>query len=177
MNAIEKNTLRKFKLFFAWQDDKEEDWLREMARKGWHLSSWGLPGFYNFIRGEPQDVIYRLDFVAAKIDLVDYLQLFQDAGWEHLGSLVGWQYFRKPAEAEGANEIYTDPESKVQRHQRLLAYLVIFLPIMIVLFTRIGDPSSVPFFGVMKLFGAVVLLLYAYAMVRIFMRIDRLRRR
>jgi hypothetical protein len=177
MNAMEKKTLRRFKLFFAWQDDKEEDWLREMARKGWHLSSFGLPGFYNFIQGEPQDVVYRLDFITTKIDMDEYLQLFQDAGWEHLGSLVGWQYFRKPAEAEGANEIYTDPESKIQRHRRMLAYFTIFLPIMIVLFIRIGDPSSYPFLGVMKLFFAGVLILYAYAMVRIFIRLDQLRRR
>ncbi|UCF59906.1 MAG: DUF2812 domain-containing protein [Anaerolineaceae bacterium] len=177
MNTMDKNRLRKFKLFFAWQDDKEEDWLREMARMGWHLFSLGLPGFYNFTRGEPRDVVYRLDFTTSKIDMDEYLQLFQDAGWEHLGSLVGWQYFRKPAEAEGMNEIYTDPESKIQRHQRLLGYLMLFLPIMIVLFTRIGDPMAYPFFGVMKLFSAVVLLLYAYAVVRIFMRINQLRRR
>lgn len=177
MKEIEKKTFRKFKLFFAWQDDKEEDWLREMARKGWHLSSFGLPGFYNFTRGEPQDMVYRLDFIMSKIDMADYLQLFRDAGWEYFGTLGGWQYFRKPAEAEGANEIYTDPESKVKRHQRLLGYLIVFLPIMIVLFTRIGDPSSTPFFGVMKLFSAVVLILFAYAMVRLFMRINQLRRR
>ncbi len=177
MNAMEKKTLRRFKLFFAWQDDKEEDWLREMANKGWHLSSFGLPGFYSFSLGEPQDVVYRLDFITSKIDMADYLQLFRDAGWEHLGSLVGWQYFRKPADTEGVNEIYTDPESKIQRHRRLVGYLLFFLPIMIVLFTRIGDPSSYPFFGVMKIFSAIVLILYAYAMVRIFMRMNQLRRR
>ncbi|HEY46444.1 MAG TPA: DUF2812 domain-containing protein [Anaerolineae bacterium] len=174
---MEKKTLRRLKWFFAWQDDQEEEWLRDMARKGWHLSALGLPGFYTFTHGEPQDVVYRLDFTTPKIDMDEYMQLFRDAGWEHLGSLAGWQYFRKPADVEGANQIYTDPESKIQRYRRLLGYLTLFLPIMIVLFTRIGDPSSVPFFSVMKLFSAVVLIFFAYAMVRILMRINQLRRR
>jgi hypothetical protein len=177
MNAMEKKTFRKFKLFFAWQDDKEEDWLREMARNGWHLSALRLPGFYTFTQGEPQDVVYQLDFITSKIEMAEYLQLFRDAGWEYFGTLGGWQYFRKPAEAEGANEIYTDPESKIQRHRRLLGYLTLFLPIMIVLLTRIGDRSYATFFSGMKLFCAGVLVLYAYAVVRIFMRMRQLQRR
>jgi len=30
-------TISKIKWFWAWQDEKEEAWLSNMARDGWHL--------------------------------------------------------------------------------------------------------------------------------------------
>lgn len=175
---MEKTTLHKFKWFWAWQDHKEETWLRDMARQGWHLTSLGVPGFYTFRRGHPQDIFYRLDFITSRQrqDFEEYRQLFEDAGWEHIGTMSGWQYFRKPAEAGGASEIYTDAESKIQKYYRLFSYLLIFLPIMIVVTTRIGDGEAPAYLQVMTLFSAFILILYAYALVRIAMRIRELKR-
>ena len=118
--------IRKFKWFWAWQDDDEEAWLREMSLQGWHLSSIGGPGLYIFALGEQRDYVYRLDYRhPARMEKDAYLQLFQDAGWEHLGSLSGWQYFRKIARAEEPLDIYTDVESKVEKYRRLLGVLVV----------------------------------------------------
>ena len=36
--AVERKTIRKWKLFWAWQDHEEEIWLREMSQQGYHLS-------------------------------------------------------------------------------------------------------------------------------------------
>ena len=78
---MEKTSLRKFKWFWAWQDEAEEDWLREMSQQGWHLSSVGIPTVYDFESGEPADIVYRLDYRSYfKMDIEDYLHLFRDAG-------------------------------------------------------------------------------------------------
>ncbi|HNT75424.1 MAG TPA: DUF2812 domain-containing protein [Anaerolineae bacterium] len=131
-----ENTIRKFKWFWAWQDDKEEAWLTQMSREGWHLASLGFPGFYNFTVGEPSHYVYRLDFFTETKDYTHYLQLFKDAGWEHLGRWGGWQYFRILAQEGESPEIYTDPDSKVQKYRRLLAFLIVFLPVWNVVILR-----------------------------------------
>ena len=127
MNA---NIETKFKWFWAWQDDIEESWLSEMAAKGYHLDHITFPCFYQFRRGEPGKFVYRLDYQTLKIkDRESYLQLFADAGWEHVGKMAGWEYFRKAYQNGEAPDIYSDVESKVSKYQRILTYLVIFLPI------------------------------------------------
>ena len=169
----EGEMVRKHKWFWAWQDEKEEAWLREMSQKGLHLASLGFAGFYYFTAGEPANYVYRLDFVTASKDYQNYLQLFKDAGWEHRGHMGGWQYFRTLAGGGELPEIYSDPDSKIQKYYRVLAYLTIFLPIMIVIFTRDNVP---PYFAVIKLVYAVFMIVYAFAMVKLFGRIRELKR-
>ena len=158
-----KTTLRKVKLFLLWQDQKEEAWLRQMAQQGWHLTS-VAPLVYTFVRGDPRDDVYRLDYLTSKADYEEYKQLFQDAGWELVGEMMGWQYFRKPVSTDGPNEIYTDAESKVERYRRVMAYMVIFVPINVV-WLVIDLP------GPIKLVMALTMVLWAYSAVRIFGRI------
>lgn len=169
------DTKREFKWFWAWNDEKEEAWLREMAQQGWHLTKAGAFGVYTFEKGAPKDVVYRLDFKLADVDKVEYLQLFADVGWEHVGEMNGWQYFRIEV-AEGETlEIYTDDASKIKKYQRLLLFLTIFLPILSTsLFSLSEDPSSL--MRVMGLISAGLLLLYVYAMVRLFLRIQELKK-
>lgn len=173
---MQETTMTKLKIFTAWQDEKEEAWLRKKAQEGWHLSSFVLPCVYRFQRGEPRDIVYRLDFVTSRTPLPDYLQLFEDAGWEHLGSMMGWQYFRKPASAAGANEIYTDPQSKVQKYRRLLGYLAIFLPVMVVTLIANRGAPSYGFIPSWRFFVFMVFLIMMYGFARIAMRIRQLER-
>lgn len=165
---MKETTLRKVKLFFLWQDEQEEAWLRQMAQQGWHLSS-VAPLVYTFVRGEPRDVVYRLDYLTVKGDYEEYKQLFKDAGWELVGTMLSWQYFRKPASAKGPKEIYTDAESKVERYRRVLAYLVIFLPVYVTLLV-----ADLP--GPITVLMALIVLLWAYSIVRIIGRMRQLQR-
>jgi len=167
---MEKTTTRKYKWFWAWQDEAEEAWLQEMSQQGWHLSSVGVPTVYDFEPGEPADFVYRLDYRSHfKMDKEDYLQLFRDAGWEYIGEMTGWQYFRKQAQPGEELEIYTDAESKISKYQRLLAFLaILMLPLFMALITMRG---RFPFFIIFPLF-----LLYVYALIRILVRIDQLKR-
>jgi len=91
---MENQTVRKFKWFWAWQDDKEEAWLSEMAQAGWHMK------WPPFLVSTPSRPVHREMMSIGSISLpqiriIKLLQLFQDAGWVHLGSMGGWQYFRK----------------------------------------------------------------------------------
>ena len=172
-------TISKFKWFWAWQDEKEEAWLHEMAQQGLHLRSVAGPGYYEFEMGEPRNEYYRMDYIVDRKDYLNYLQLFKDAGWEHLGEMGGWQYFRTKAEGTAIPEIYTDKDSKAQKYQRLITILVVFLPFFITITTRPVDSSS-EFAGLYfagKMIGMFLMLLYVVAMIKIFQRIQELKKR
>ena len=163
--------VRKVKFFGVWQDQEEEIWLRKLAREGWHLSSL-FPLVYTFTRGEPRDDVYRLDFNESRKDLDEYLQLFRDAGWEYVGSLTGWQYFRKPYEAGEAAEIYTDAESKIQKYRRVRMRLAALMPAVL---ATVANPAFGPASSI-RVFVAAVLLLLVYALVRVSQRVRQLKR-
>jgi uncharacterized membrane protein (DUF485 family) len=177
--------IKKSKWFWHWEDDKEEAWLREMARQGMHLQRVDYFGQYTFATGEPRDVVYRLDFVQSNRKTDDYFQLFRDAGWEYVGEMVGWQYWRKEVKAGESLEIFTDVESKVQKYRRLLGFLaIVFLPVWMGLFnmrnllgTRLIGAHWIEwvFAGIMVLL-LTVFVLYIYIFIRIFQRIRQLRR-
>lgn len=170
-------TIKKFKWFWAWQDEKEEAWLGAMAAEGLHLEAISLPGTYHFRQGEPGNYVYRLDFQTLRArDRDDYLQLFEDAGWEHIGDMGGWVYFRHIVNGSEIPEIYSDRESKLIKYQRLIAYLIVFLPMMIILLTHASDVLRYgPWMGILVLFIASLMLLYALAMIQIFRRMNQIR--
>lgn len=171
------DTIQKFKWFWAWQDEKEEAWLAEMSQQGYHLEKISLPGQYTFRQGEPGNYVYRLDFQALHAkDRESYLQLFADSGWEHLGDMGGWVYFRHVVNGSEIPEIYSDMESKLGKYQRLIGYLVIFLPIMIILLPKVSDTLRYgPFMGILVVLSAGILLLYSLAMILIFRRMSQLK--
>lgn len=175
---MEKKMLRKFKWYWAWQDEEEENWLREMSQDGWHLSSVGIPTIYDFKFGKPEDFVYRLDYRPhSRMDREDYFQLFEDAGWEHVGEMSGWQYFRKPASAEGGLEIFTDRESKIEKYRRLLGFLIIlFLPLLVSFSTVMRSSFNSTWILILRLIITPLLILYAYACVKLFLRIRKLQR-
>ena len=168
---MEKVRVRKFKWFWAWQDETEEAWLREMSNEGLHLSRISFPTLYDFESGEAMDYVYRLDYRSHwKMDQEEYLQLFQDAGWERVDEMSGWHYFRKLARPGEELEIYTDAESKIGKYQRLLAFLGI---LMLPLFIGLINMRDLPYGGmsVVQVFIFLMFLLYVYAMVKLFIRI------
>jgi hypothetical protein len=175
---MEKNTFTKFKWFWAWQDEAEEAWLGEMSKKGYHLVSTGVPTLYTFAPGEPRDYIYRLDFhTFSKRDKQEYLQLFSDAGWEHLGEMSAWQYFRKEARPGEADEIFTDNESKRAKYKRVLAFLCLFFPVLTFVFWgRLAGDYPIPWWGAIQVIILLVMALFTYAIIRLVIRIKQLKK-
>ena len=177
-----ENTIRKIKWFWVWQDAQEEAWLRSMSQKGWHLSSVGLPCIYKFRAGEPQDYVYRLDYqMFPKKDKQEYQQLFRDAGWEYIGEMSAWQYFRKEVKEQEPLEIYTDAESKIAKYKRILAFLWFFWIVLIAIFPARGILIDNPYpwwsaIQATQVFTLLIWLLFTYAIIRLTLRIRQLKR-
>lgn len=106
-------------------DEALDRWLEELAHQGLHLQRVDcLRSRWVFKRGEPAEMTYRLDFRVWKAS-ADYLQLFADAGWDHVDSSVGWHVWRTPRNATRTPEIFTDTASQVAKYKRLLWVLII----------------------------------------------------
>jgi hypothetical protein len=117
--------VRKIRWFWDDADHAIERWLESMARQGLHLRRIRcLRTLFIFERGEPAEVSYRIDFRLWRAD-AHYLQLFQDAGWERVDELLGWQYWRAPAGTVRVAEIFTDVESMSRKYKHLIMLFVI----------------------------------------------------
>ncbi|MEE0858745.1 MAG: DUF2812 domain-containing protein [Acutalibacteraceae bacterium] len=128
------NKLKKeFHAFLLSDYEKEEEYLRKMHNKGYKLVKVKLPGFYYFEKCEPEDVVYRLDFNPQKItDKQNYLQMYEDYGWEYMQDLNEFSYFRKASNNVDDKdiEIFSDSESRLDMMKRIITKRMI--PLMII---------------------------------------------
>lgn len=131
--------IQKTKWFWPWQDNQEEAWLEQMSKQGLHLKQAHFMSQYDFVKGQPETYTYRLDFQNSLKwkNNDEYLRLFADAGWEHLGVKGGWQYFRKLVKSGEGTEIFTDPESKIQKYNRYLTFLGLTYPSFLVVLVAV----------------------------------------
>jgi hypothetical protein len=70
-------THKQFHWFWAWDDEKEEIWLRGLANLGWHFKSVSMPGNYILEQGEPKDYVYRLDYFTEPRDKATICKSFR----------------------------------------------------------------------------------------------------
>jgi len=169
----------KRKWFWAWHDEKEEAWLAEMAQQGLILEDIPFPGSYQFKLGEPANYVYRLDYQSLKTkDKESYLQLFSDAGWENVGEMGGWMYFRIRANNGDAPEIFSDLESKIGKYQRVLTFLIIFLPLSVVLMPNLINAADRygPFVSILAGLNYLLMILYAIGVFQLIRRISQLKK-
>lgn len=173
-----ENISRKFKWIRGWQDDKEESWLRGMSLKGYHLLSYSFAGIYTFRKGEPHDYVYQLDYQPnSKKAESDYLQLFQDAGWEQVAEFLSWHYFRKEPNPGEATEVFTDAETRIAKYKRLLSVvLAAGVPSSVVLLAiPVWDKNSPSWSIVFTVLGLLFVGFYVYASLKINKKIKQLR--
>jgi len=171
----EKMSRRVFKAFGAWQDEKEERWLRQMAREGWRLKNVNVM-VYTFDRAEPADLVYRMDYrVLAKKERAEYEGLFRAAGWEFVCDFANWKYFRTPVRAGSNPDIFSDTESRLQKYRRLASLLTVLLVTQSVWTIRIIRGGGGPPRVIMALW-AVLMALWVYAIVRLALQIRKLKR-
>lgn len=115
------------KWFWAWDYDKEETWLNEMAAKGFSLVAVGFCT-YTFEEETEQEYQIRLELlnqVPTHPESQAYIRFLEEAGVEYLGSILRWAYFRKP-KSEGNFDLYSDYDSRITHLNRLLKLLGIF---------------------------------------------------
>lgn len=175
---MSKDTVSIFKLFWADQDQEQEQWLREMARQGLHLKNVNIFCNWTFVRGEPADIAYRVDF-SGKGKNSAYQRLFEDAGWERAAEVTGWLYWRKPVVNGQAPEIFTDIESMIGKYRRVLSMLATTILPAILFLVIVNKHSaaelSAPLLATLIALNVIPLPLFAYAAIRLHRRIRNIR--
>jgi len=169
--------VKKTKWFWPWQDQEEEKWLESQSQKGLHLENPSYFGIYTFIEGDPTYYQYRLDYYSDKQKDKDaYIQIFEDAGWEYLGS-TSWQYFRKIFRKDESTDIFTDTQSKVKKYERLLnQYAGFWLIIFVTIFPIRNLDDYVPWLQlVLFLLNFAILFINIFIMMKIYNRIKTLK--
>lgn len=166
------------KMFFAWQEEKEREFLEEKAREGYRLVN-AYIGRYEFEQCEPCELVYQFDFKGIDSTPEDeYLQLFSDDGWTYISRVGGWYYFYKE-QVEGEDiSLYNDYDSIKKKYQRLLLFLGItgfpiyymnlfMFPLMV---DRLGGIGMV--YGIARGLFLILMLVHIYAGIRIFKKFN-----
>ena len=169
-----------FKLFWAWDLDKETTWLESMERAGWRLFSTGF-GFYRFTKGNPEENVYEIDFSLVRgADRTEYFTLYRDSGWEYVTSFGNWHYFRASGDTARRRPAYTDVSSRKAKLKRVLAMLL--FSILPMGFFGIINPllngylEEAPIYYAIGGFSVFIMLVCIYAALRLLFRIRRLGR-
>lgn len=169
-------TKKAFKIFWAWQDDAEEKWLRKMSKEGWGLKhyNWFI---YTFEQIQPTDYVYKLDYKGNYADdLQTYISLFEDSGWEHVDQFQNWHYFRTVATSTiETPDIYSDTESKVKKYEDLSNVILTVLLSIITIFFIVVLPADFSFMKVLQIIYVVLIGLNLFTYVSLRRKVNRLK--
>jgi hypothetical protein len=144
-----------------------------MARQGLHLEGLNILCTWTFVKGEPADTVYRVDY---NDESADYRQLLEDAGWTRAASLMGWQYWQTKAANGRSPELFTDVKSKKARFRRMMAQVLTGLFPGTLFLTSPATREAVS--ELSGPFIVALVLLYGVALVgllRLFIRIATMR--
>ena len=116
-----KKTKSIYRMYTAWEFEREIQELEAQSKKGWQLVKGGL-FCSRFSFDDSVEYRYALDFNGNIADPARYRETFAEQGWEYLSStLNGWHYFRKaydPSLPEEEYQIYTDTASREEMANR-----------------------------------------------------------
>jgi len=121
-----------YKLYWAWQFDKEEKWLNECSAKGLHLCDVGFLR-YTFEEGIPGAYSHKLELLKnwpSHPESEAYIHFLEETGVEMVGSILRWVYFRKKTEL-GQFDLFSDLDSRINHLNRIL---MLFIPVMLLQF-------------------------------------------
>ncbi|MGN0474277.1 MAG: DUF2812 domain-containing protein [Acutalibacteraceae bacterium] len=177
MSKKSKKTKQTFKVYAAWDFDKEAEEYNQMSEKGWQLVNGGcFSQKYEF--DDSVVYCYQIDFNNKIEDIVRYDDMFREMGWERINSTFnGWHIFRKkydPSLPDEEYEIYTDTQSRNEMLKRWRNFSVLMAAA--VALTAIGPLSQV--FNVYNAVGSVaviaIYLLMAIMLISAFIGINNL---
>ena len=113
-------------------------------------------------------MIYQLDYNPDGVrNQSEYVQMFEDCGWEYLKEFMGYTYFRKPADQMVKEEnIFCDDQSRLELMSRIfqgrmIPLIGIFAILLYNLYRNISDPAWTIIFGVLTGLYIVVFLQFA----------------
>ena len=140
----EKTTKRTHKWFWSYDYDKQEKYYTEMHAKGWALKKQDKAAvvLQQFEKCEPANVVYKIGYNAVKTDRDSYIKMFEDYGWEFVGTAQNFYYFRKNAEGVSPEEldIFSDSESRLDMAKKAVTA---GLPILLVCTFCLLVPQSI----------------------------------
>ncbi|MCM1256777.1 MAG: DUF2812 domain-containing protein [Roseburia sp.] len=117
----ERKTIHRW--WWAWNFDREEQWLNEMAMDGWALYDVGFC-VYRFEKSKPSEYTIRLEM--HRHDSA-YLEFMEETGAEYIGRCAQWMFFRKKSSL-GQFDIFSDIDSRI-RHLNNIINLFRFIAI------------------------------------------------
>lgn len=170
----------RYKMYFAWDFEKEEKWLNKMSEQGLQLVQ---PGFGRYVFEENPSVryLYKLELLkewSTHSHSRDYIRFLEETGVEHMGSVMRWAYFRKPA-AEGNFELYSDFQSKIDHYKRILLIFLAVTPInvinlinMSVRYLDSGDASA----RIIIVILAILVSLLGLGSVKVYRQMSKLKK-
>ena len=112
------------KLFWAWEYDKEEQWLSDMAARGKTLVS-ARYLTYEFEDSEPGECAVRLEMLEhspASPEGQQYIAFVESTGAEYVGHVLKWVYFRKKT-ADGPFELHGDNATRIKHLNGIIQLL------------------------------------------------------
>lgn len=115
-------TKRCFNYFTIAGFEREERWLNEMSRRGWHfVSTNGL--IYRFEQGQPGEYIYKIDLPDG-VDAsrrADYERFMAECGVEVVSRFKEWIFLRRRA-SEGPIETADNSRAQLSLINRAIGY-------------------------------------------------------
>lgn len=135
--------MRKFRFFIDL--GKEEQYLNNMAKKGYILNNYSSIGMYTFMKSVPNDLHYKIDYrIFKKNEFEQYKSLFEDTGWVHVcgSKYSGAQFFLPSSSNLDYPDIFSDAESKAAPYKKIrnqfILGLIIILISLVAIFTTNG---------------------------------------
>lgn len=126
--------------FWAWEFDKEEQWLNDMAAQGKALLS-ARYATYEFEDSQPGEYAIRLEMLEkfpCSQESQQYIEFVESTGAEFVGKVMKWVYFRKKKEL-GDFELHGDNATRIKH---LKGIMVLLLPLgALNLFSAISNLS------------------------------------
>lgn len=129
---------------FTGNIEKTEKWINQYVEQGFRLEKvdeiWKSFRFVKLPEGERGGQV-KIDWriFQKEEDFRDYIALFEDCGWKHIGGTKasGMQYFERRDEMAGEH-IFSDTVSKAERYKRVanmwLSFVIAYLPVLVVFY-------------------------------------------
>lgn len=124
------------KAFWAWNYDKEEEWLNRMIEDGWLLKKINFFKYTFTEIDKNSDYRLRLEYIDKdKKELKGYLEFLKENGVENIGRFANWYYFLKK---DKKFEMFSDIDSKISHLNRIYNLIrilfIAYIPITISVF-------------------------------------------
>ncbi|WP_298843207.1 DUF2812 domain-containing protein [Clostridium sp.] len=90
---MEKKNRYILNMGLAFDEDRVMRKLSQTAKEGWILEGMSLIK-YKLVKGQARDIVYSMDYKdLGTEDNMEYFEIFQSSGWEHVCSYGPFHFF------------------------------------------------------------------------------------